>query len=245
MAELKFITPDWPAPINVKAFCSTRGGGFSCRPYDSLNVGEHVGDDLNLVYANRDLLPQTQDIVWLNQNHSTTSVELTRSSKQKIAADASYTTKVGIVCAVMSADCLPILLCNKSGSLVAAIHAGWKGLAAGIIENTVQNFVSDKNEILAWLGPAISQAHFEVGDNVYAALGDYPGAFIPNKQPDKYRANLYQIAREKLAAAGVYDIYGGNHCTYGESKLFFSHRRSTHEGLHHTGRMVSAIYLDS
>jgi YfiH family protein len=245
MAELKFITPDWPAPINVKAFCSTRGGGFSRRPYDSLNVGGHVGDDLNLVYANRDLLPQTQDIVWLNQNHSTTSVELNSTRKQNIAADASYTTKVGIVCAVMSADCLPILLCNKSGSLVAAIHAGWKGLAAGIIENTVHNFVCDENEIIAWLGPAISQAHFEVGENVYAALGDHPGAFMSHKQPDKYMANLYQIAREKLAAAGVYDVYGGNHCTYGESKLFFSHRRSTHEGLLHTGRMASAIYLDS
>ncbi|MFT6898369.1 MAG: YfiH family protein [Paraglaciecola sp.] len=243
MAELKFITPDWPAPKNVKTFCSTRGGGFSRRPYDSLNVGEHVGDDLNLVYANRDLLPHTQDIVWLSQTHSTNCVELTSTSQQNIAADAGYTSQPGVVCAVMSADCLPILLCNKSGSRVAAVHAGWKGLAAGIIENMVQNFSDDKNEILAWLGPAISQAHFEVGENVRTALGDYPGAFIRKKQPEKYMADLYQIAREKLATAGVHNIYGGNHCTYGENKLFFSHRRSTHQGLLHTGRMVSAIYL--
>jgi YfiH family protein len=243
MGELKFITPDWPAPVNVKAFCSTRGGGFSHGSYDSLNVAEHVGDDFNLVNANRDLLPYTQDIVWLSQIHSATCVELINTSKQNIAADASLTTLPGIVCAVMSGDCLPILLCNKNGSLVAAVHAGWKGLAAGIIENTLQKFACEKNEILAWLGPGISQPHFEVGEKVRTALCDYPEAFIRKKQPDKYMADLYQIARAKLAAGGVHGIYGGNHCTYGERKLFFSHRRSTHQGHIHTGRMVSAIYL--
>lgn len=243
MGGLKFITPDWPAPVKVNAFCSTRGGGFSHGPYGSLNVGDHVGDDINLVNANRDLLPYTQDIVWLRQIHSATCIELTSSSKQNIAADAGYTTKAGIVCAVMSADCLPVLLCNKSGTLVAAVHAGWKGLAAGIIENTLRKFAGKKNEILAWLGPAISQAHFEVGENVHTAFTDYPEAFNRGKQPGKYMADLYQIAREKLTAGGVNDIYGGNHCTYAQSELFFSHRRSTQQGLIHTGRMVSAIYL--
>ncbi|MFQ3236803.1 MAG: YfiH family protein [Paraglaciecola sp.] len=243
MDETKFITPNWPAPKNVKAFSSTRCGGFSRGPYASLNVGQHVGDDINLVYANRDLLPHTQDIVWLSQIHSTTCVELISTRKQNMTADAGYTAIPGIVCAVMSADCLPILLCNRSGSLVAAVHAGWKGLAAGIVENIVQKLACEKNEILAWLGPAISQAHFEVGNNVRTALIDYPAAFIRNKQSDQYRVDLYQIARDKLAAVGVHDIYGGDHCTYSENNLFFSHRRSTHQGLIHTGRMVSAIYL--
>lgn len=241
----RFIIPSWPAPQNVKTFCTTRCGGFSHGPYNSLNVGAHVGDDETLVSANRDLLPRTENIIWLSQIHSNICVKLSRNMRQNIAADASCTKIPGLICAVMSADCLPILLCNKRGTVVAAVHAGWKGLAAGIIENSLEHFNERPEDILAWLGPGISQQYFEVGEAVLNAFADHPHAFRSTRKPDKYLADLYRIARDKLMALGIKDIFGGDYCTYRQSELFFSHRRSSKQGTIHTGRMVCAIYLQN
>jgi polyphenol oxidase len=241
--ELLLIKPDWPAPPNVQAYTTTRQGGHSKGNYKSLDLAQHVVDDSNIVLQNRQLLPHHQDIVWLEQVHSATCIELQYGCAQNQIADASVSSDVGLVCAVMTADCLPILMCDKQGEQVAAVHAGWRGLADGVIENTLLKLAGESDDLLAWLGPAISQVHFEVGEDVRQAFCAYPQAFTASVNSNKYMADLYLIARLKLTALGVRDVYGGEYCTYGQTDMFYSHRRSSHLGEGNTGRMLSAICL--
>lgn len=255
MLQQKYIQPNWPAPNNVKAFTSCRSEGFSLPPYDSFNLAQHVGDEPNVVNKNRQLLPNYQNFVWLNQIHSNICIDfdVNRNTEDTVfQADACSSSKKNQVCAVMTADCLPILLCDKQGTCVAAVHAGWRGLADGILENTVSKMPVDTKSLMAWIGPAISQKHFEVGKEITRVFLDYPQAFSKNhdSSDDKYFANLYHIAKQKMFAIGISDVFGGDYCTYQQNELFFSHRRAVHQNLCDsnfsvkTGRMVSAIYLD-
>lgn len=247
MAEPIFIKPQWPAPGHIHAYTSCRTGGDSLPPFDTFNVAQHVGDDPHHVEFNRAKLPNNQHYHWLTQVHSDRCVELPSHQNDPVVADACFTSRKNQVCAVMTADCLPILLCNTQGTIVAAVHAGWRGLANKIIENTVAHMDCADSSIIAWLGPAISQQHFEVGDEVKQTFSGFPEAFQPSvnylSSEPKYLANLYEIARKKLNLLGVLNVSGGEYCTYAQEDLFFSHRRATHQGLSTTGRMVSSIYI--
>ena len=245
------IIPDWPAPANVKALQTTRRGGISGTPYDSLNLGDHVGDAPLAVERNRILLNTLlpSEPVWLEQVHGTNVVnaDMTDCLPQ---ADACIARHRAAVCVVMTADCLPLLLCDKQGSVVGAVHAGWRGLAAGIIEATVREMDVAPQDLMAWLGPAISQQAFEVGEEVRALFVDAnrqaAAAFTPSPlmgegkgEGDKWLADIYMLARLRLNALGITQIYGGKYCTYRESEKFFSYRR---DGV--TGRMGAFIWLD-
>jgi YfiH family protein len=255
LLQQNYIQPDWPAPNNDKAFTSSRNGGFSQPPYDSFNLAQHVGDAQDLVNKNRQLLPNYQHFTWLNQTHSNICVDLDKSvnvADATIQADACFSSKKNQVCAVMTADCLPILFCDQQGTCVAAVHAGWRGLADGVRENTVSTMPVNSKSLMAWMGPAISQRHFEVGKEIKETFIDYPQAFSRNsKMPEnKHLADLYAIAKKKMFALGITQVFGGDYCTYQQSDLFFSHRRATHQAspeaknIATTGRIVSAIYLD-
>jgi YfiH family protein len=239
----QLVIPDWPAPLNVKALQTTRAGGISSPPYDSLNLGDHVGDTPLAVERNRILLNRLlpSEPVWLDQVHGTAVVSADRTSCLP-RADACIARHRAAVCVVMTADCLPILLCDMQGSVVGAAHAGWKGLAAGVIEATVQAMGGAPENIMAWLGPAISRDAFEVGDEVRAAfLAVQPqaaSAFVPGRN-GKWFADLYALASQRLNALGITGIYGGGSCTYRERDRYFSYRR---DGV--TGRMGTFIWLE-
>ncbi len=236
------IIPDWPAPARVKALQTTRQGGVSIAPYDSLNLGEHVGDNPLAVARNRELLNRLlpTEPVWLEQVHGRLVVNADAASCLP-QADACIARHRGSVCAVMTADCLPVLLCDTQGTVVGAVHAGWRGLAAGVIEAAVQAMEVAPQEVMAWLGPAISQQVFEVGDEVRAAFmavqPQASSAFIAG-QPGKWLADIHALAKLRLNALGIVQIYGGGHCTYREREKFFSYRR---DGA--TGRMGTFIWL--
>lgn len=240
----RLLLPDWPAPANVHAVCSTRLGGCSTGAFASLNLGSHVGDEPARVTQNRSQYQQAAALpaapVWLNQVHGTAVATLSANSTAGITADAAVSRQPGVVATVMTADCLPLLLCDSDGTQVAAVHAGWRGLCDGIIETTLAHFKRPA-EVLVYLGPAISQAAFEVGSEVRDAFIKHDPAaaqaFICGKA-GKYQADLYQLARQRLAACGVRQIYGGSYCTYQHSELFFSYRRDGQ-----TGRMASSIWL--
>ncbi len=239
---MSFILPGWPAPTRVKSLMTTRAGGTSAAPWASLNLGDHVGDDPAHVAANRawlrGILPDEPG--WLRQVHSARVVELGGGETE---ADASVTREPGRVCAVLTADCLPVLFCDRSGSVVAAAHAGWRGLAGGVLEATVAAMQVPPGEILAWMGAAIGPQAFEVGDDVRAAfLAQHPetaAAFAPQGATGKWLADIYALARIRLNRVGVQAIHGGGRCTFTESETFFSYRR---DGV--TGRMASLIWLD-
>ncbi len=237
------IIPDWPAPANVKTLQTTRLGGNSAAPYDSLNLGDHVGDAPLTVARNRMLLNNLlpSEPVWLEQVHGTI-VANADSANCRPQADACIARHRAAVCVVMTADCLPVLLCDTQGSVVGAAHAGWKGLAAGVIEATVQAMDVAPQDMMAWLGPAISQDAFEVGDEVRAAfIAAQPqsaAAFVPGRS-GKWFADIYALAHLRLNALGITRIYGGDHCTYREAERFFSYRRDRA-----TGRMGTFIWLD-
>jgi polyphenol oxidase len=238
------ITPDWPAPANVKALQTTRLGGVSSTPYDSLNLGDHVGDVPLSVARNRMLLNNLMpsEPVWLEQVHGTNVANADIASCLP-RADACIAQHRDAVCVVMTADCLPLLLCDTQGSVVGAVHAGWKGLAAGVVEAAVQAMDVEPQNLIAWLGPAISQQAFEVGEEVLAVfVDDDPqavAAFIPG-QPSKWFADIYALTRLRLNALGITQVYGGGFCTYREHERFFSYRR---DGV--TGRMGTFIWLSS
>jgi YfiH family protein len=235
------IVPDWPAPSRVKSLMTTRAGGVSVEPWASFNLGDHVGDDAARVAANRALLRSTlpDEPGWLRQVHGTRVVE---PGSGETEADASVTREPGRVCAVLTADCLPLLFCDRSGSVVAAAHAGWRGLAGGVLGATVAAMQVPPGELLAWMGAAIGPQAFEVGDDVLDAfVAQHPetaAAFVPQRAPGKWLADIYALARIRLAHAGVSAVYGGGRCTYTESDTFFSYRR---DGV--TGRMAAAIWL--
>lgn len=239
------IIPDWPAPTNIKAISTTRQNGFSLAPYDSLNLGDHVGDDSDTVIKNRDylttMLALTEPPRWLQQVHGT---EVSRSELWQLGdeADAIVSHHPNHVCAIMTADCLPILLCNRQGDKVAAIHAGWRGLAAGIIEKTLRHFDASPNDILVWLGPAIGPSQFEVGIEVYQTFTSHEiDAQLAFQQidPQHFLADIYLLATQRFKAFGVNNIYGGEYCTVSEPSHFFSYRR---DGI--TGRMASMIWIE-
>lgn len=245
MAELKFITPDWPTPVGVKALSTTRHGGVSTGVYAALNLGTHVGDQAEAVAENRQRLANAlpQAPFWLQQVHSTTVVDLAQSAPAP-QADAAVARERQHICTVMTADCLPVLFCDTDASVVGAAHAGWRGLVGGILENTVRAMQVDAKRIMAWLGPAISQPAFEVGEEVREAfLAHDPqaaAAFMPGRQPGKWQADLYQLARLRLAAVGVTQVYGGAYCTVAGREDFFSARRDGTQ----SGRQASLIWLE-
>lgn len=241
------IFPHWQAPANIHAFTTTRQGGVSVAPFDSFNLGDHVGDEKSAVKINRTLLvdkfrlPQVP--LFLTQTHSTKVMRLPYNGNN-IEADAVYSNQDNQVCAVMTADCLPVLFTNSQGNEVAAAHAGWRGLCDGVLEQTVHYFQAKPLEIIAWLGPAISVSAFQVGKEVREQFIDVDpiaeNAFYPDPhQAGKYFANLYQLATQRLNKLGITQIYGGEHCTFSEKDKFFSYRR---EGK--TGRMASLIWFE-
>ena len=242
LLERHLITPDWPAPHNVRAVQTTRLGGCSLAPYDSLNLGEHSGDDALRVAANRQSLNPflPTEPLWLMQVHGTDVVNAAVASCLP-RADAAYATAANEVCVVMTADCLPVLLCDAAGSVVGAAHAGWRGLAAGVIEATVNAMRAPPARMMAWLGPAIGPQAFEVGEEVRTAFVTHDlqaaEAFQPHGQ-DKWLADIYLLARQRLHALGIECVYGGGYCTYSERERFFSYRRDGN-----TGRMASMIWL--
>jgi polyphenol oxidase len=236
------ITPDWPAPANVRALQTTRKGGGSSSPYDSFNLGSHVGDNPMAVSRNRMLLAPLlpSEPVWLNQVHGVTVADAGHAGCLP-QADASVSSHTGAVCVVMTADCLPILLCDEKGSVVGAAHAGWRGLCDGVIEATVKEMRVPASTLMAWLGPAIGPGAFEVGEEVRSAFilqqPQAAEAFVACAE-GKWLADLYQLARLRLNALGITRVYGGEFCTYSDSARFYSYRR---DGV--TGRMGSFIWL--
>lgn len=226
---------------------TTRQGGVSTGGYSSLNLGDHVNDQAEYVMQNRQRLYDYIGIAasrftWLDQVHGQTIVTA-EANKNVVAADGSDTTDSNIVCVVMTADCLPVLFSDRTGQRVAAVHAGWRGLAGGILQKAIQRF-PEPAQVMAWLGPAISQLHFEVGHDVYQAFvannSQNSAAFKPGAMPNKWMADIYQLARLQLNSAGVTHIYGGRHCTYTDKERFYSYRRDGAE----SGRMASLIWLD-
>jgi len=238
----KPVVPDWPAPARVRSLMTTRTGGVSQAAWASLNLGDHVGDDPARVAANRARLRERlpAEPGWLGQVHSARVVELGRDAERE--ADAAFTRQAGQVCAVLTADCLQVLFCDRAGSVVAAAHAGWRGLADGVLEAAVAAMQVPPDAVLAWMGAAIGPRAFEVGDEVREAFVDrHPeaaAAFVPQPVPGKWLADLYQLARIRLDRIGVQAIYGGGRCTFSETGVFFSYRR---DGV--TGRMASLIWL--
>ncbi|MCF7500484.1 peptidoglycan editing factor PgeF [Pseudoalteromonas sp. L1] len=237
------ITPAWTAPKTISALSTTRKGGVSVAPFDSFNVGLHVGDDEQAVLANRELLTNQlpNPAVWLNQIHSSDVVVIDEDSdlNQVRSADALYTRLAKQPLAIMTADCLPVLLSSTSGDEIAAIHGGWRGLAQGILANTLTHFKALPNDIIAWFGPAIGPSEFEVGQEVKACFcelnANHQHAFTP--RGDKYLADIYLLARQQLAQLGVVNIFGGEYCTVSDKSQFYSYRRDGE-----TGRMASLIW---
>jgi len=244
------IYPDWPAPMTVRALSTTRSGGVSDGVWSSLNLGLHVGDKADRVAENRRRLGATIgadiSIQWLNQVHGTAVLDAGIELMSVPNADASYTQQAGVACAVMTADCLPVLLCSEDGSEVAAAHCGWRGLAAGVLSHAVKRFRHRPTDIMAWLGPAIGPAAFEVGADVAMAFREraeqqqwrarVDDALVPLGH-HQYRADLYRLARFELAALGCHQVYGGGECTFSDEARFFSYRRDGQ-----TGRMASVIW---
>jgi YfiH family protein len=239
-----WMTPDWPAPATVRALSTFRGGGVSEGRYVSLNLGSHVSDAAVAVVENRRLLRVAAGLPavprWLAQVHGVRVCDLDTEGTSE-PADAAVTRQSGQVCAIVTADCLPILLAAQSGDRVGAAHAGWRGLAAGVIEATAAALGCPGESLMAWLGPAIGPGHFEVGAEVREELlradPAAEGAFEPNSR-GRYMADLYALARSRLRRLGVERIYGGGECTYAAADKYFSHRR---DGL--TGRQATLIWL--
>ncbi len=250
---LLFIQPHWPLPSNIHSLITTRHGGMSEAPYDAFNLATHVGDDAGKVRNNRRVLAERVGVGtrWFNQVHGIDVARLSSASNHSSGdADAVYTNEALQVCAVLTADCLPLLLASKNGDEVAAVHCGWRGLACGMLPAAIGAFRSNPSDIMVYLGPAISQPHFEVGGDVLEAFVDAQKQrrYVENVRESftasphaksKYYANLYRLARSELLGLGVLDIYGGDFCTFTEAR-FYSYRREQR-----TGRMASLIWMVS
>ena len=244
MIESQFILPDWPAPKNVRAVVTTRHGGTSRAPYENLNLGSHVGDDPNALRENRTCmrtaLALPAEPLWLKQVHGINVLDAAQGGVEP-EADGAFAVQPGVVCAVLTADCLPVLLCNRQGTKVAALHAGWRGLAGGVIEAGVKALNVPGNDLLAWLGPAIGAGKFEVGEEVRSIFVEHDtqatSAFCATRE-GKYLADIYQLARLRLQSLGVTAVYGGGFCTVSDNSRFFSYRR---DGV--TGRMATLVWL--
>ncbi|WP_406828939.1 peptidoglycan editing factor PgeF [Microbulbifer sp. ARAS458-1] len=253
MSADHYLKPDWPAPANVHAAVTLRHGGHSEGEYTGFNLGDHVGDLPEAVATNRDQLQRELSLPnnpqWLEQIHSDKAV-VARADGKVLTADASFTREPGIVCAVLTADCLPLLICNRDGTEVAAIHAGWRGLAGGIIRETIDAMQSDPRDLLVWLGPAIGPESFECGVDVLEAAFEsalseshaeaIAQCFVPHsKKPLHFLADIYALGRAELAELGVAEVFGGDRCTVTEPSEFFSYRRDGN-----TGRMASLIWFE-
>lgn len=241
---MQVIPANWQAPSNIHAFTSVRQGGLSQPPYNSLNLGNHVGDNEAAVAKNRQLiasrlrLPSTP--LWLTQTHSVRIVRYAdKLALSEPKADGAFSQRKGQVCVIMTADCMPLLLCNVSGTKIAALHAGWRGLADGIIERGIALFDEPAHSILAFAGPCISKQHFEVGLDVRDELGGSDQAFRFDAAPGKCYADLYALAGERLANLGVMQYSHHQYCTFADEELFYSYRR---DGL--CGRMASFIWME-
>lgn len=247
LSEADLIIPRWPAPANVRAIQTTRAGGVSVAPYDTLNLGMHVEDNPLNVARNRQLLNACvpTEPVWLNQVHGVSVVDAGATACVP-DADAAFSTSRGAVCAVMTADCLPLLFCNREGTVVAATHAGWRGLCEGVIEATIEAMQVLPGSLMAWLGPAIGPQAFEVGEDVrqefISQQNEAKDAFAATGV-DKCLADIYRLAQLRLERMGVTEIYGGgidqDFCTYTDKNRFFSFRRDGK-----TGRMATLIWLE-
>ena len=259
------IVPDWPAPARVRAASTQRAGGVSRGAYASLNLSTGVGDDATTVARNRRILAEMLDLPaeprWLRQVHGTTVLDLDgrdppavtqrserptfrpSTSRQPPAADGAVTSRLGQPCVVLTADCLPVLLCNASGTRIGVAHAGWRGLAGGVLESAVRRMAVDHGRLLAWIGPGIGPGAYEIGSEVLdqfaASDPDAAQYFAPNTN-GRWQADLNGLARQRLRAAGVEAVYGGGWCTHTESERFFSHRREAP-----CGRMATVIWLES
>jgi len=245
---IPIIKPNWPAPENIQAFSTTRQGGVSTGAYESFNLSTYVGDNLQHVLENRKILkrsircqtPNTAlEPLWLEQQHGTLVVDA--DNPETLFADGSYTNQKNIICSIFTADCLPILLCDKSGTEVAAIHAGWRGLLNGVIESGVRKFKSHPATIMAWLGPAIGPNKFEVGPEVQKAFvnkdNQAKSCFKQNRS-NHFLADIYKLATLRLQKSGITDIYGGSYCTFSSTERFFSYRRDGK-----CGRMANLIWI--
>jgi YfiH family protein len=236
-----WLVPDWPASARVRACVTTRSGGSSQPPFDTFNLGDHVHDDPQAVAENRRRLQDALDCqpAWLSQVHGIHVVQADPARVQD--ADASWSAEPGVACVILTADCLPVLFCDRDGTRVAAAHAGWRGLAGGMLEATLDALDCAPDDVLVWLGPAIGPDAFEIGPEVREAfLAVHPqadAAFRPSVNPGKYLADLYQLARIRLAAHGVTAVYGGGLCTWSDPR-FYSYRRAAR-----TGRFASLIWL--
>lgn len=252
MSELELIRPDWPAPERIGAAITTRLGGESLGPYAEFNLSPGVGDEPARVEANRQSLVRELGLPvlpqWLTQVHGQSVVEAATDGRTR-TADACFTDRPGLACAVMTADCLPVLLCNRAGTRVAAAHAGWRGLAGGVLAATVEQFRDPTGELVAYLGPALCQRHFEVGVEVLEAFFEaardeeqaeaVARAFRPAERPLHFCADLYALAQAELRALGLAAVYGGEGCTFGEPERFYSYRRDGRA----SGRMASLIWI--
>jgi len=270
--EIEVIHPDWPAPRGVRAAFTLRGGGVSRPPFDSLNLGLRVGDDSQAVVENRRrvriCLGLPAEPCWLTQVHGSSVVTLDRAAADQAQAahraggahqaqgahqavptqaDAAISRRSGVVCAIQVADCMPVLFAARDGAAVGAAHAGWRGLAAGVLEATVAELAAGQpgvpaDRLIAWMGPAIGREHFEVGEEVRAAFverdAEAASAFARNAR-GRWQCDLYGLARRRLATAGVREVYGGGWCTYGDASRFFSYRRDGQ-----CGRTAALIWIE-
>jgi hypothetical protein len=259
-----WIESKWSTPANIHAGISTRLEGNSLAPYDSLNLGAHVGDDPLTVEKNRTRLSRILELptepCWLQQEHGNRIINLDqvemidkKDDQQDNIADGVFTSKPGVVCGVMTADCLPILISNNTGTEIAALHGGWRGLADGIIQKAMPMFSCPPQSLMVWLGPAISARNYEIGLEVKTAFDDITNllqgdTFIPTRK-GHWLVSLYRIAMTILKSLGVENIHGGQYCTYRDADLFYSHRRDTNNTNNdlksaNTGRMASLIWMD-
>ena len=243
--SVDWVEPNWPAPPGIRVISTGRGGGVSRAQYASLNLGSHVGDAPDAVAENRTRLRVAARLPsephWLAQVHGTTAVDL--DAEVAGAADAGYTRRAAVVCAILTADCLPVVFASESGDTLGAAHAGWRGLSSGILEATVQAMNVLPSRLFAWLGPSIGPNHFEVGGEVREAFlaqdGSAEAAFLPNAR-GRFMADLPELARRRLRNLGIERIYGSNDCTYANSARYFSHRRDGN-----TGRQVTLIWREA
>jgi YfiH family protein len=239
LAENSIIKPDWPAPESVNALFTTRHGGSSKGLFQGFNLASHVGDQAEDVDSNRrdlaKMLGVEGESCWISQVHGNGVIEATNTTL--LEADAHYTTKPDLPIAVLVADCLPVLLCDMAGTCVAAVHAGWRGLACGVLRTAVKS-LADKDELMAWMGPAIGPCHFEVGPEVRAAFPAMMAHFTPADQPSHWMMDMWAIAAIQLNEMGVTRIYSSRQCTYCDAANFYSYRRDGGGG-----RMAAVAWL--
>ena len=245
-----WLAADWPAPAHIHAGTTLRAGGVSKPPYDQLNLGLHVNDEQSCVLANRERLAKELNLpnepAWLNQGHGNNIIRLGSTNNSEVTistADGSYSTETDKVCVVMTADCLPLLLCDGEGQQIAAVHVGWRGFSKNIITAVLDQFICPNEKILAWLGPCICARHYETGAEVYDAclsiFNEAKQAFSPTR-PQHWQTDLHKLVSLYLQEQGLNKIHGEPRCTYHESESFFSYRKHKN-----TGRMASLIWMDN